>query len=119
MYCNVLEAEYAYKLSKPIFPLLLQDDYVPDGWLGAFVGVQFYMKITDSQSIDDSNLDELVTKLRSKMSSQSRDEFQMMSSGNLIKSFNVAVLEVVIASFYLCKLFHIFYVFSSLYSVSE
>ena len=42
MYFALSEAEYTYKLQKPVIPLLLQDGYVPDGWLGAFVGTRLH-----------------------------------------------------------------------------
>ena len=36
------EAEYTYRLRKDVIPLLLQDAYCPDGWLGAFVGTRLH-----------------------------------------------------------------------------
>ena len=33
-----LEAEYAIKLQKPIIPLIMQEDYMPLGWLGIIIG---------------------------------------------------------------------------------
>jgi len=32
------EAEYTFRLHKPIIPLRLEDRYTPDGWLGALCG---------------------------------------------------------------------------------
>jgi len=46
------EAEYAYKLKKPIVPLLLEKNYTPDGWLGALLGLSLYVDISASYSID-------------------------------------------------------------------
>jgi len=46
------EAEYAYKLKKPIVPLLLERNYKPDGWLGALLGLSLYVDISVSYSID-------------------------------------------------------------------
>nr|CAB3262761.1 uncharacterized protein LOC100182841 [Phallusia mammillata] len=40
------ESEYAYKLSKPIVPLLLEPKYKPNGWLGALLGMQLYVDIS-------------------------------------------------------------------------
>lgn len=33
-----LEAEYTFRLRKPVIPLRLQPGYYPDGWLGALTG---------------------------------------------------------------------------------
>ncbi len=33
-----LEAEYAIRLQKPIIPLIMQEDYMPLGWLGIIIG---------------------------------------------------------------------------------
>ena len=35
---NVTEAEYTFRLHKPIIPLRLEARYCPDGWLGALCG---------------------------------------------------------------------------------
>jgi len=34
----VTEAEYTFRLHKPIIPLRLEPRYIPDGWLGALCG---------------------------------------------------------------------------------
>ncbi|XP_076801433.1 uncharacterized protein LOC143445919 isoform X1 [Clavelina lepadiformis] len=46
------EATYAYKLGKPILPLLLQHNYKPDGWLGALLGMKLYLDISQEGSLD-------------------------------------------------------------------
>ncbi|XP_072050587.1 uncharacterized protein [Amphiura filiformis] len=38
------EAEYAYKKKKKVIPLLVQEGYDPDGWLGAILGTKLYYK---------------------------------------------------------------------------
>jgi len=38
MRLNVTEAEYTFRLHKPIIPLRLEARYCPDGWLGALCG---------------------------------------------------------------------------------
>ncbi|XP_072035118.1 uncharacterized protein [Amphiura filiformis] len=45
------EASYAYKMKKPIVPLLVEDAYDPDGWLGALVGMLLYYKIEDQTTL--------------------------------------------------------------------
>ncbi|CAK8677980.1 unnamed protein product [Clavelina lepadiformis] len=51
------EAEYAYKLSKPIVPLLLQPHYKPDGWLGALLGMQLYVDLSNSEIVEQKFAD--------------------------------------------------------------
>ena len=43
----LVEAEYTYSQRKDIIPILLQQGYVPDGWLGALVGTRIYFDLTD------------------------------------------------------------------------
>ena len=40
------EAEYAYRLKKPLVPILLQAKYRPDGWLGMLLGTKLYIDFT-------------------------------------------------------------------------
>ncbi len=40
------EAEYAFKLNLPIIPLIMQSDYMPDGWLGIILGSKIYINFT-------------------------------------------------------------------------
>ena len=47
----VSEAEYTYSQRKDIIPLLLQQGYVPDGWLGALVGTRIYVDLTDEETL--------------------------------------------------------------------
>ena len=46
------EAEYTYSQRKDIIPLLLQQGYVPDGWLGALVGTHIYFDMTEEQTLN-------------------------------------------------------------------
>ncbi|XP_072033009.1 uncharacterized protein [Amphiura filiformis] len=45
------EASYAYKMKKPIIPLLVEDGYDPDGWLGALVGMLLYYKVISKDTL--------------------------------------------------------------------
>ncbi|XP_072022260.1 uncharacterized protein [Amphiura filiformis] len=56
------EAEYAYKLKKKVIPLLVQQDYTPDGWLGALQGMQLYYKFL-SEDLTQTDLASLLTAL--------------------------------------------------------
>ena len=40
------EAEYAYRLKKPLVPILFQAKYRPDGWLGMLLGTRLYIDFT-------------------------------------------------------------------------
>ena len=37
------EAEYAFQLNKPVIPLIMQQNYKPDGWLGLILGSKIYV----------------------------------------------------------------------------
>ncbi|RNA01000.1 hypothetical protein BpHYR1_043721 [Brachionus plicatilis] len=40
------EAEYAFQLNKPIIPLIMQQNYKPDGWLGIILGSKIFVNFT-------------------------------------------------------------------------
>jgi len=44
------EAEYAFTLKKPIIPLKMEKDYVPDGWLGALLGSKLYHEFSSLEA---------------------------------------------------------------------
>ena len=48
---HVTEAEYTYRLKKPIIPLVLQPGYDPDGWLGALVGTRLHYDFSKDEYI--------------------------------------------------------------------
>ena len=50
------EANYAYKLKRPIIPLLMEEGYDPDGWLGIILGTKLYYKFTCDQETDVDGL---------------------------------------------------------------
>lgn len=44
LFCNNLkEAEYAFRMNAPIIPLIMQKDYMPDGWLGLILGSKIFV----------------------------------------------------------------------------
>ena len=47
-----IEAQYAYKCKRPVIPLLVQDGYDPDGWLGLIVGTKLYYKFCNDKDTD-------------------------------------------------------------------
>ena len=56
------EAEYTYRLNKDVIPLLLQADYVPDGWLGLLVGAKLHFDLSSKEKIS-SQLPRLIKEL--------------------------------------------------------
>eukprot|EP00301_Raphidiophrys_heterophryoidea_P005359 c12257_g1_i7.p1 GENE.c12257_g1_i7~~c12257_g1_i7.p1 ORF type:complete len:662 (+),score=203.09 c12257_g1_i7:726-2711(+) len=56
------EGEFAYKLNKPMVPLLLEPRYTADGWLGALVGTKLYYDFTNEANFDKT-MDQLVKAL--------------------------------------------------------
>jgi hypothetical protein len=38
------EAEYTFGLQKKFIPLIMQNDYKPDGWLGILIGTRIRFK---------------------------------------------------------------------------
>lgn len=37
------EAEYTFRINKPFVPLIMESDYMPDGWLGIILGARIYI----------------------------------------------------------------------------
>lgn len=48
----MLEAEYTFRLKKKIIPILLQKDYVPDGWLGLMAGSKLVLDFSQDTKMD-------------------------------------------------------------------
>ena len=46
------EAEYAYQLRKDIIPLMMQQNYKPDGWLGMIVGTKLWIDLRNSFNVE-------------------------------------------------------------------
>ncbi|XP_072051354.1 uncharacterized protein [Amphiura filiformis] len=57
------EAEYAYKLKKAVIPLLIEDGYQPDGWLGLLQGTKLYYNFS-SDALVKTELPRLVTAIK-------------------------------------------------------
>lgn len=56
------EAEYAYQLRKDIIPLMMQRNYMADGWLGMLVGTKLWIGFQSKQIID-SGVGKLIKEL--------------------------------------------------------
>ncbi|XP_071479703.1 uncharacterized protein [Diadema antillarum] len=47
------EAEYAFTRRKHIIPIMMEEHYQPDGWLGIILGAKFYMDFSGRLNKDD------------------------------------------------------------------
>ncbi|XP_072044548.1 uncharacterized protein [Amphiura filiformis] len=74
------EASYAYKLKKPLVPLLVEDNYNPDGWLGALVGMELYYKFHQQDQIT-SELPGLINAVQDKCSQELKEGLGLRPSG--------------------------------------
>ncbi|XP_072031839.1 uncharacterized protein [Amphiura filiformis] len=87
------EASYAYKLKKPIVPLLVEPDYDPDGWLGALAGMLLYYRAHSDEALN-TDLNSLVKELGNKdtkakpkqITSNGTSKPQITSNGQQISS---------------------------------
>ncbi|XP_072051437.1 uncharacterized protein [Amphiura filiformis] len=66
------EAEYAYKKKKKVIPLLVEQGYDPDGWLGALQGTKLYYKFFTGD-LRKTDMAKLLTALR-EQSTNAQDE---------------------------------------------
>ncbi|XP_048584283.1 uncharacterized protein LOC5504951 [Nematostella vectensis] len=48
------EAEYAYTQKKPIVPLMMENGYKPDGWLGMIMGSKLYFNFAPGNNIRET-----------------------------------------------------------------
>ncbi len=56
------EANYAFKLRKPIIPLKMESDYDADGWLGIVAGMDMYIN-AHSDTVMEKNFPNLLKEL--------------------------------------------------------
>ena len=62
------EAEYAYQLRKDIIPLMMQQNYKPDGWLGMIVGTKLWIDLRNS-----FNVEAAIGKLKKELGDRGRE----------------------------------------------
>ena len=53
LYSSFTEAEYAYNLKKTLIPILVEDGYKPDGWLGLLLGTKLYYNCCSDVEIQE------------------------------------------------------------------
>ncbi len=57
------EATYARKCRKPTIPLILEDKYKPDGWLGLILGEKLYFRFCSDDEMT-TNMPKLIKEIR-------------------------------------------------------
>ncbi|XP_015753413.1 PREDICTED: uncharacterized protein LOC107333164 isoform X2 [Acropora digitifera] len=65
------EAAYAYKLGKKIIPLMMEENYTPDGWLGLILARKPYMHFEKDPQEGIQQLLKEITNLTAAVSAQS------------------------------------------------
>uniref|UniRef100_A0A2C9KRD5 Uncharacterized protein n=1 Tax=Biomphalaria glabrata TaxID=6526 RepID=A0A2C9KRD5_BIOGL len=84
---NILaEADYAFKMKKPIIPLLLQNKYTPDGWLGFLLGSKIFFEFTGKYDFN-AKLADLLREIGERGKIKKKVNGNMMVS-NLQQSLN-------------------------------
>ncbi len=62
-----LEAQYAFQQKKDMVPLMVQEGYQPNGWLGMMLGVRlwygFYGSVLTSEGAFEGKMQELCREL--------------------------------------------------------
>ncbi|XP_077990061.1 uncharacterized protein LOC144444496 [Glandiceps talaboti] len=56
------EASYCFKVQTPIIPLMMEPDYIPDGWLGVLLGTTYNFTF-----YSDDFLETIVPKIEEKL----------------------------------------------------
>ncbi|XP_055865765.1 uncharacterized protein LOC106061311 isoform X1 [Biomphalaria glabrata] len=84
-YCRS-EADYAFKMKKPIIPLLLQNKYTPDGWLGFLLGSKIFFEFTGKYDFN-AKLADLLREIGERGKIKKKVNGNMMVS-NLQQSLN-------------------------------
>ena len=51
-YVLFTEADYAFRLCKPMIPIILERNYKPDGWLGMLVGSKVWLDMTQESKFE-------------------------------------------------------------------
>ena len=58
------ECDYAFQLKKDFIPLMMEENYKPDGWLGILLGTRLWTDFTN-QTLFDEKMKELCGRLDS------------------------------------------------------
>ena len=81
-FCILLtEAEYAFQLRKKIVPLMMEETYKPDGWLGILLGTKYYMDFSGRLRFEDEAL-KLINEISDCSHATVDEEGKMEEMGN-------------------------------------
>ncbi|XP_067030823.1 uncharacterized protein [Acropora muricata] len=83
------EASYAYKLGKKIIPLMMEENYTPDGWLGLILATKLYMHFEKDTQEGIQQLLKEVTNVTAAESAQS----EVLSTPSPMQEANKRVLS--------------------------
>lgn len=92
------EAEYAFQIKKPIIPLIMQQTYKPDGWLGIILGSKIFIDFTkyDFDECTKRLMKEIVAVFSQKYSFEKdlslEESSQLGSRGSSSSSANLSAL---------------------------
>jgi len=67
------EAQYAWKLKKPMIPLKMERDYEPDGWLGLIFGTKLFFEFSGKYEFV-SKMSELTKEIKKTLNRGKVDE---------------------------------------------
>ncbi|KXJ21747.1 uncharacterized protein LOC110253730 [Exaiptasia diaphana] len=81
------EAEYAFQLKKDIVPLMMENNYRPDGWLGMIMGSKLWIDFAQGQRKMDTSVRDLVKELGARGKAGSED---------LVEAVNVDTVDAVL-----------------------
>ncbi|XP_018619019.1 uncharacterized protein LOC108941064 isoform X1 [Scleropages formosus] len=77
------EAEYTFELRKEIIPLMMEQNYKPDGWLGALLGTKLWIDFSEQCNFEES-IKQLIRDIKS--CTPVPREVVMCNKGNKTKS---------------------------------
>lgn len=75
VYCQA-EAEYAFRCKRRLLPLIVREEYRPDGWLGLLLGSRIYINFGrfDFKAGCEALLNEITLQRKSQLNSDKDDE---------------------------------------------
>jgi hypothetical protein len=91
---NRLEAEYALKLQKTIIPLVVQETYIPCGWLNKIIGDKIYFKFLDKKTTFDQSFIQLIREIQRNIHDNVDTNSTKMLNGSPLKKKNNATSQL-------------------------
>ena len=103
----VKEAEYTFTIGKPFIPLILQEKYKPDGWLGILLGAKIFIDFKKF-SFDECSKRlkyelEKICSNNIKIDTSKENEKKMPRKSHSIQSWSVAEVQCWLAKNGICE----------------